>query len=260
MVEKEIAMPPLPEETTEETTEVAATEEPSTEETVEQQEETTEEAPQEVASESSQQMNFRALRLEKERLERERNEAYKKLYDHENSRKEVKPKEDPEEFMDVSLADDDLFEGRHYKQIQRQLKKQQETIDRYQQESNLSTTEVKLKNKYADFDSVVNEENIKRLKESEPELAAAIASTNDMYSKAVSAYKMIKQLGIHVVDNYGSDRDIAKNNALKPKPLASVSPQQGESPLSKANAFANGLTPELKKQLLKEMVDSSKGY
>jgi hypothetical protein len=35
--------------------------------------------------------------------------------------------------------------------------------------------------------------------------------------------------------------------------MASISPQQGDSPLTKANAFANGeLTPELKAQLWKE--------
>lgn len=257
MVEKEIAMPPLPEETVE----VETTVEPLIEETVEQQEPTeSEPASEEAVVESPQQMNFKALRIEKERLERERNDAYKKLLEYENAGKEVKPDREVTEEVEVDLADDDLFEGRHYKKIQRQLKKQQETIDRYQQQANLTTTESKLKNKYTDFDAVVNEENIKRLRESEPELASSIASTTDIYSKAVSAYKMIKKLGIHVEDNFGSEREIAKKNNLKPKPLASVSPQQGESPLSKANAFANGLTPALRKQLWKEMEDSSKGY
>lgn len=35
-----------------------------------------------------------------------------------------------------------------------------------------------------------------------------------------------------------------------------LSPQQGDSPLSKANAFANGLTEDLKKQLQKEMFEA----
>ncbi len=51
-----------------------------------------------------------------------------------------------------------------------------------------------------------------------------------------------------------------QKNASKPKPLASVNPQQGDSPLSRANAFANGLTEELKDQLRKEMSESRRGY
>ena len=37
-----------------------------------------------------------------------------------------------------------------------------------------------------------------------------------------------------------------------------MSPQQGDSPLSRANAFANGLTPELRVQLIKEMEEARK--
>jgi hypothetical protein len=55
-----------------------------------------------------------------------------------------------------------------------------------------------------------------------------------------------------------ADRAAAQKNASKPKPLASVSPQQGDSPLSRANAFANGLTPELQKQLRQEMEEARK--
>jgi len=47
-------------------------------------------------------------------------------------------------------------------------------------------------------------------------------------------------------------------NTAKPRPLTSVSPQSGESPLSRANAFAEGLTPELKKNLFKEMQEAKK--
>ena len=57
-----------------------------------------------------------------------------------------------------------------------------------------------------------------------------------------------------------ADKRKAQENSAKPRPMASVSPQQGESPLSHANAFANGLTPELQKQLWKEMQDAKKGF
>ena len=43
--------------------------------------------------------------------------------------------------------------------------------------------------------------------------------------------------------------------------VTSVSPQEGAAgPLSKANAFADGLTPDLKKQLYQEMIDARKKH
>jgi hypothetical protein len=69
----------------------------------------------------------------------------------------------------------------------------------------------------------------------------------------------MKTFGIHK-DIYESDRLKALKNSQKPRPLASVSPQQGDGPLSKANAFANGMTAELKEQLRKEMYAARKNW
>ena len=72
---------------------------------------------------------------------------------------------------------------------------------------------------------------------------------------------MVKQYGLDTPKpNYDAEKAIAQRNAAKPKPLASVSPQQGSSPMSQANAFANGMTKDLKAQLLKEMRDAQKGH
>jgi len=252
--QKDIPMPPLQEETADNHEEVQ-------EEVVESQSnEEIQEQPEELPEqqiETKAQANFRTLRQEKERLELENKEAMRKLAEYENS-KNKQPQE--EEDLDINLNDDDLFEGKHYKKLAKKLKKQEEVLKQYQQQVNLTSTEARLKAQYSDFDQVVSEVNIKALQNQEPELAATIASNNDIYSKAVAAYKMIKRLGIHVEDNYTLDKQLAQQNAKKPKPLASVSPQQGDTPLSKANAFANGLTPELQKQLLREMNEASKNY
>ena len=42
--------------------------------------------------------------------------------------------------------------------------------------------------------------------------------------------------------------------------MVSINPTQGESALAKANAFANGLTPELKDQLYREMQAARRNY
>lgn len=253
MERKEIPMPPLPEEEVEE---VTPKKEHEVEEVTPEKQPEFEQITPEKQPETPQQINFKALRAEKERLEREKEEALLKLKEYEKSKKIP----DEEEDLEINISDDDLFEGRHYKKLQKQLKKQEEILKQYQSQVQLTSTEAKLKAQYADFDKVVNEATISRLREEEPEIADAIASTSNMYSKAVSAYKMIKKLGIYVEDTYQQDKAIVRQNSLKPKTSASVSPQQGDTPLTKANSFADGLTPELKKQLWREMNDASKLY
>jgi hypothetical protein len=75
----------------------------------------------------------------------------------------------------------------------------------------------------------------------------------NFYSQAKSAYRAIKMYGFAKEDAYSKQRDTVQKNVSKPRPLSSVSPQEGQSPLSRANAFAEGLTPELASELWKEM-------
>lgn len=209
---------------------------------------------QEPAKPTKQELNFSALRKEKEAIEKAHADALRKLQEYESRTNQ------PEEDLEINIGDDEFFEGKHYKKLQRILKNQREALEKQQQQIHAATIESKLRLQYQDFDKVLTADNIKLLRDNEPEIADTIASTNDIYTKAVSAYKMIKKLGIYVDDAYDKEREIAKNNSLKPRPLASVSPQQGDSPLSRANAFADGLTTERKAQLWKEMQEASKGY
>ena len=64
-------------------------------------------------------------------------------------------------------------------------------------------------------------------------------------------------MGIAPGTTSNPDREQAQRNMAKPRPLASVAASQGnDSPLQRANAFANGLTEELRSQLHREMVES----
>lgn len=116
--------------------------------------------------------------------------------------------------------------------------------------------EAQLKLKHPDIDDVVSEENIQILIDEHPEVANVLRNTVDLKDKSLAAYKFIKQLGIAKAP-VSPDVERAQKNSLKPKPLASIA--HGNSPLSHANMFANGLTPELKESLLREMVESAKG-
>lgn len=191
--------------------------------------------------------HFKNLKQLKEKVERERDEAVRRLQELEASRTQ------PAEDLDINIGNDELAEGKHLNKVDRKIKKLEDTIKQYQQQSAAALVEAKLKIQYPDIESVVSKENIEILSMQHPEIAATINSSSDLYSKAVTAYTLIKKLGIQPEDNYSQDRLRAQTNAAKPRPLTSVNPQQGDSPLSHANAFANGLTDELKAQLLKEM-------
>ena len=127
------------------------------------------------------------------------------------------------------------------------------TNKNYQQQSYTATAETRLKSKYSDFEEVVNPDNIAQLRDAYPSIASSIGNNKDMYSAGETAYLFIKKLGIVPDNSYDIDKAIAQKNSAKPRPLVSVSPQQGDSPLSRANAFEAGLTDELRDQLRKEM-------
>jgi len=224
------------------------------------QEPTPEETPEaevEAPEEDVQAKNIREMRLIKEKAERERDEAYKMMQRMKSEQEALrKPEPEPEEDIDFGVADDDLVEGKHLGKIAKEMRELKKQLKSYQQASTSATTETKLKSKYNDFDKVVSKENVEALVRDYPELGDTLRANTDLYSQAVTAYTMIKQMGVYKEDNYTADKAKAVANAGKPRPLAAVSPQQGESPLSRANAFANGLTDELKAQLLKEMSDA----
>ena len=207
------------------------------------------ETPKEqVEEEKPQAKNFRTLRQEKEKIERERDEMMRQL-------QAIKQKEQSAD-DEVQLAPDDLVEWKH---VEKKIKKLEDKIQTYQQESVLSSTETKLKQQYPDFDSVVSKDNIDALRIAYPEISQTLNDSPDLYNKAISAYTLIKKLGIYKKDTFQGERERVQANSIKPKPLASVSPQKSDSPLSHANAFANGLTEDLKKQLYKEMTEIRKG-
>lgn len=195
----------------------------------------------EQQQESSEHRNFRSLREKSERIARERDEALLRLQQYESQQQ-------PE----ADLGENDLVEGKH-------LKKSQGKVENKIKALEAKLVEAQLRAEYPDIKTVLSDENIALLKDQYPHLAKTLGESNDLYSKAVSAYTMIRKLGIHSDPSpFDSDRATAMKNASKPRSVASVSAQQGDTPLSRANAFANGLTPDLKKQLHQEMLDAIK--
>lgn len=220
-------------------------------------EETVPEQPQPQYQKPAPQQSWRDLREKAERAREKAERAERRAQELEQIILDAQTKEKTvEEDLDVTMDDDSLVEGKHLSKVNKKIQNLERQLKQYEQQSSLSSTEAKLKTQYPDFDRVVSEENLNDLRNMYPEIAHTINSSDDLYSKAVAAYTMIKKLGIMPeVDIYKNEKDLAQKNAAKPKSLASISPQKGDNPLSKANAFANGgdFSDELKSQLWKEM-------
>lgn len=198
--------------------------------------------------------NLRILRERAERASRERDEYARRLQEYENHKKVESPDED------FSMKEDDLVEGKHLAKYAKRIKQLEEQQRQYVQQNQESTAEIRLRSQHSDFDKVMTLKNIETLSNAYPELAKSINSSQNLYDKAYSAYTLIKKFGIYEENPYEADKQRAAVNAAKPRPLTSVSPQQGDSPLSRANAFAEGLTDDLKVQLRKEMEEARRGY
>ena len=201
--------------------------------------------------ESDKDKNFAVLRDKVARMERERDELARS--------KQAAQQLIVEEEDDLGIGDDDLAEGKHLKKQHKELKQMKKELAETKRVMYEQTAEARIKAQFPDFDKVVSQDTLAALRETYPEIAQTLNSSTDLYSKASAAYTMVKKLGLYTPDLYEKERAHAANNAAKPRSTASVSPQQGESPLSNANAFSQGLTPELKKKLYAEMVEAKKG-
>lgn len=206
--------------------------------------------------ESVQAKNFRELRTQAEKYKKERDELLRHMQQQQQSSNQRSSSDDQE---DIQLNPDDLVEGKHLSLYSKKIKKLEEQLKNYESQSREMAIENKLKATYQDFDKVVNAQTVEVLKEQFPELYSTIASSSDLYGKGATAYTLIKRLGLVVDDETQREQSIAQKNLQKPRTLTSIA-KSNESPLSRAHAFENGLTEDLKKSLWKEMNDLRKGY
>jgi hypothetical protein len=230
----------------------------------EQQEQEVQALPVQERQTSEEQENFKAVRSAWRQAEKERDEYARRLQQIETQRQ---PQQQPEEDDEPLLGLDEIAEGKHIKPVYKKLKTEaarnrqmQEDLEKQKQQLAALIAEQTIKTRYPDFDKIVNEDTVKILRTNYPDIAITINSNPDFVTKAAAAYTMIKNLNIIKEDIYSADRERAQRNAAKPRPIASVSPQQGNSPLAQANVFAEGLTDDTKAQYYKEMMESRKNY
>ena len=215
-------------------------------------------APEEpqLVKETGPQKSFREQRERMLKAEWERDELARRIQTYESSGIQRAPQARPvEEEDDLGIAPDDIIEGKHLAKIIKTVEKRTERKVMQQQEAMMQImTENRLKTEMPDLDSVVNQDTLKTLRSMYPELAQSINTNPDLYSKAKSAYTLIKKLNIVEPApsyDYQQDRARIQQNMAKPKPVQSVA--QRQSPLAQSVAYDGELTEGMKAQLWKEM-------
>lgn len=191
---------------------------------------------------SDKEYNFRRLREKNKQLEQELELLKRVRQENYNSQQENSSIED------INLAPDDIPEWRH---VDKRIKE----LEKYIKQKEAASIPDRLQAKFKDFDQVVSEENVEKLRLQEPELFASISSGNDLYQKGIAAYKSIKAHGIYK-EQYKEEKDFVQQSSSRPISSQSI---KGQGALHEANIFAKGLTKEVKDKLYKEMIESMKG-
>lgn len=214
------------------------------------------EAPQEESFEEIQARDkqfraFKELREARDRAERERDELQRRIAESQQAR--PAPEDD---LIDVlGGSDDDLIERKHLKKFYSSLEKKLEQKYKHAEERAL---EAQIRSRYPDFDTVVTNERVAQFTRDYPEIAQSLGASPDQYNKAISVYKMLKQFGYDKEAESEYTKQRVQSNAVRPKTATSISAQRPSSGLQQADAFARGLTPDLQKQLYREMLDAMK--
>lgn len=186
------------------------------------------EVPEVQETISDKEKNFRNIRARNQELER-------RIAELEASQKRVQE----------SYSEDDLVDRRVLNKELNGLKQQ------------LHETTIRMK--FPDFDKVVNDKTIEKLKKEDPYLAYSLGTNPDAYSQSVAVYNAIKRYGLVDDDQYEKQHNITERNMSKPRSSNSLSPRRGESPLSHANAFSDGpLTEEQRDYYYREMEQARK--
>lgn len=189
-----------------------------------------------------------------DQAQRERDELAQTLKE---LKEKLSPTQQPVKEEPVNINDDDLIEGKHYKALQQEIQETRKLIAEQQKQTIQSQQEARLKSELPDIDKVMTPENLQSLETLYPHYAQMILTSQaDVYNKKKTAYDLLKSTGIYKDTTYDKEKEVAQRNTSKPKSAVAVSPQSGDSPLNQANAFANGLTEDLKKQIWKQMQET----
>lgn len=164
---------------------------------------------------------------------------------------------------DFDLSDDTYIEGKHFKKyvknLKQELKNTKKQFEEYNQQNAITQAEMRLKNQFNDFESVVSKENLEKLQYQKPALYRTILANSDIYDKGYAAYELIKHSGI-LNDHYQELDKKVEENKSKPRSAANASPQSGDTPLTRVSDYDRRILSEERKDQLRRQVEEAKRY
>ncbi|CAB4184535.1 hypothetical protein UFOVP1478_11 [uncultured Caudovirales phage] len=202
----------------------------------------------------SKEYNLRIMRERMESIEKE-NQEYKRIL-----QQQQQPVEEDE---DLNIDDDSFIEAKQYKKhiknIQKDLKETKKLLEENSKKNAMANAQVLLKSQFNDFDTVVSEENLKKLSDTQPVLYRTLLASSDIYDRGYSAYAMIKNSNIIKNNSQYSDQDKRlEENKAKPRAIGNASPQSGDTPLSKVGDYDRRILTEERKDQLRKQVEEAK--
>lgn len=225
-----------------------------------EQEKTTEQPQQNAAQESHKEANMRILRERAESAERRSLELERMVQMNMSQQQASKMQVVDNEDDDFDLSDDTYIEGKHLKKYVKNLKQElrntKKQFEEYNQQNALTQAEMRLKNQFNDFDSVVTKENLEKLASQKPSLYRTILSNPDVYDKGYAAYELIKHSGI-IADQYHELDKRVEENRMKPRSAANAAPQSGDTPLARVGDYDRRILSEERKDQLRRQVEEA---
>lgn len=199
------------------------------------------------AQDDYQERNWRAMRDAQAELKRENKEKEEYIRKLLADRVPVAP-EEPE------LPDDEYINKGTVKRVakraieplEKEVNELKQQLAMQKQQSLLGS----LRQKFTDFDDVVNPETLALFDEREPELAAQIVASKDPYAIGVQSYKFIKASGL--LDSVPSRRRQKEADKMLEKNAKTMQSPQAYEKRPMAQAFR--LTEEDKSKLYEEMM------
>lgn len=208
--------------------------------------------------ETEKEINLRILRERAEAAER-------RAYELEYAMKQAQAAQQPQQVVDeddFAIDDDDVPVGRQikkqFKSLKNQLKETQARLDSLNQRTSLEQAEIKLNNKFKDFNSIVTQDNIRQLAETDPDAYRGIMANQDMYDRGYMAYQYLSRMT--------GDRNIynvekrLEENKTKPRAAANVTPQTGETPLSRVGDYDRRVLTEDDKDRIRRNLAQIRQY
>ena len=205
--------------------------------------------------------HFKRVNQEKELLKRQNEELARQLEAQRYAQQPIDTRVSPDNSRvdDFNIDENNFAEGKDLKRIVNEMRDLKKELHQYKHKTALEVTEARLNNEFPDFKSGFSDENIELFKAEYPEIAESLINSNaEPYKVAKSMFLAMKRFGIVAEEptkKVTQDKERVQANLSKPRPVASVTARQGNSPLSKAGEYADDELTEERKAALRAEVE-----